>query len=186
MGIRKWTVPLVKLWLCFVLAASVGAMIDGISVKAKYAKNIYGDDRQEEFSMEREVSLNGVSLYGLTQEEAIEQVTESYHWYMTVYYGKHPQRVKNLMEVWVRDAWKPFMTGRRSCRNTILRKLRNRKRSVSRKNGRVKRQSPAYPVMMQRAGNFFLKKVPLERVWILKSWPMRFLRLWKAETIRPG
>lgn len=111
MGIRKWTVPLAKLWLCFVLAVSAGAMIDGISVKAKYAKNIYGDDRQEEFSMEREVSLNGVSLYGLTQEEAIEQVTESYHWYMTVYYGKHPQRVKNLMEVWVRDAVEAIYDG---------------------------------------------------------------------------
>lgn len=111
MGIRRWSVPLAKLWLWFFLAAAVSVLMEGVDAEAKYAKSIYGDDRQEEFSMEREVSLNGVSLNGLTQEEAIAKVLASYHWHMTVYYGKHPQRVRNLMEEWVRDAVEAIYDG---------------------------------------------------------------------------
>ena len=51
-----------------------------------------------ETEMEAEITINGVSVHGLTQTQAKEQVMESIGWGMTVVYGEETKELPNLME----------------------------------------------------------------------------------------
>lgn len=51
-----------------------------------------------ETEMEAEITINGVSVHGLTQTQAKEQVMKSIGWGMTVVYGEETKELPNLME----------------------------------------------------------------------------------------
>ena len=46
-----------------------------------------------ETEMEAEITINGVSVHGLTQTQAKEQVMESIGWGMTVVYGEETKEL---------------------------------------------------------------------------------------------
>ncbi len=75
----------------------IGAIASRGCSKANTSETSSTDETQESTVEDGTVTVNGVNIYGMTEEEARQAILDSFDWQMTVKYDEKEAKVSNLM-----------------------------------------------------------------------------------------